>query len=112
MIDNTEMKVYVDWGTIASINGLMMSPPPMTGTQNISIGLYEGTVYSLGIFRSDATTPMAAVNPSTWKQDWMSTYSSFLNTQKMMNMKIPGTHNAGSINFAHQTIDYQVKTQT
>lgn len=58
MIMNSDMKVYVDWSTIASINGLMMSPPPMTGTQNISIGLYEGSVYSLGIFRSDGTTPM------------------------------------------------------
>ena len=58
MITNTVMKVYVDWSTIATVNGLMMSPPPMTGTQNISIGLYEGSVYSLGIFRSDGTTQM------------------------------------------------------
>ena len=42
----------------------------------------------------------------------MSTYSYFLNSQKMINMKIPGTHDAASDNFAHETIDYQVKTQT
>ena len=49
---------------------------------------------------------------STWKQDWMATYSNFLLSQKIINMKIPGTHNAASYNFAHETLEYQAKTQT
>ena len=57
-----------------------MSPPPLNGVQNIPIGLYEGSVYSLGIFRSDSATAMAALNQATWKQDWMYYYREFLNS--------------------------------
>ena len=42
----------------------------------------------------------------------MGTYKYFLNSKKMSDIKIPGTHDAASYSFAHSTLSYQAKTQT
>ena len=89
-----------------------MSPPPIAGKKDIKIGLYAGSVYSVGLFRSDNENVMAEVNQRTWKEDWMGLYSFFLNEQKITDIKIPGAHNSASYTFPYMALNYQAKTQT
>lgn len=59
------------------VNGLMLTPPPYAG-MNTEIGFYPGITYSIGLFQTNSKKDMVKVHENTWKQDWMDTYSIFL----------------------------------